>query len=225
MSNLSKLVAPVLASVLLIGCGSGSSKPGGGGGAGGSTSGTFNPSNLACTGSTSQTANCTTAELEPFQTCITTSCATGLQTCYGSGFMTGQFSGPCGTYAACVGKCSCSDNACRTACGAQPTECSSCLSSSLTTCAFSCLTQLPACATGGGLGGSSGGLGGSSGGLGGASGTTTCLAQLAICCAGAASTALQAACAAEAQDLVSMGTVAETACGVKLAGLKATYCP
>ncbi|HEY8922857.1 MAG TPA: hypothetical protein VIU64_00680 [Polyangia bacterium] len=231
MSTLSKLVAPVLASVVLFGCGGGSSKPNGAGGAGGSASGTFNPANLACTGS-SQMSNCTAAELEPFQTCITTNCAAGLQTCYGAGYASGQLSGPCGTYAGCVGKCSCNDTTCRAACGTQPTECTTCMGSSLTTCAFSCLGQLPACATGGGLGGASGGLGGSFGGLGGsfgglggASGATSCLAQLATCCLAATPATLQAECAADAQDLVSMGTVAETACGVKLANLKTKYCP
>jgi hypothetical protein len=92
------------------------------------------------------------------------------------------------------------------------------LSSSLTTCAFSCIGQLPSCATGGGQAGASGGLGG-------ASGATTCLAQLATCCLGATPASVQAACAADAQDLAAMGTVAETACAVKLAGLKAMYCP
>jgi len=228
MDRLSKLVVPALAlsSVLMFGCGS-SSKAGGAGGAGGSTGGgAFNPGNLICTSSMSQTANCTAAELAPFENCFIANCGTGLQTCYGPGYMTGDFSGACGTYAACINKCSCSDSACRTACGTQPTACSSCVSTSLTACGLACLAQLPACALGGtGQGGAAGGLGGAAGGLGGASGETTCLVQLATCCAAAATTTLQSGCAAEAQDLLSMGALAETSCGVKLAGLKAMYCP
>jgi len=34
-----------------------------------------------------------------------------------------------------------------------------------------------------------------------------------------------AACGMEYQDILSNGALAETTCGVKLAGLKAMYCP
>jgi hypothetical protein len=229
MNNLCKLVAPALATVLLFGCGGGSSKPAGAGGApgaAGGASGTFHPTNLACSiPGVPSTAACTDAELAPLQSCFFTNCGTALETCYGPAYMSGQFAGMCGAWAACTNNCACSDAACRTACGAIPSLCTSCLGTTIGACGLPCLGSVPTCTGLGGLGGASGGLGGSTGGLGGSSGAATCLLQLGTCCASAATTALQTACATDARDLVNMGDVAETACGVKLADLKSMYCP
>jgi hypothetical protein len=242
-------LAALLSSVMLVACGGSSTKGAGGtsGGSGGKsgaggTSGGI-PKTLACRSSSSTMGTtCTQAELDGYSACFATACDPTFQMCYGPGYKSGQYSGPCGTYETCASKCACNDTACTSACGTTPTDCTSCLAG-LLSCAFSC--PLPACFTSGlggsfggfggsfgGFGGSFGGFGGSFGGfglggsfgglgLGGSSGSGTCLADGVACCNRAAA-ANQTACTTAYQAIAALG---ETACAAGLPTLKSTYCP
>jgi hypothetical protein len=230
-------VAALLSSLVLVACGGSSTKGAGGtsggsggksgqGGKSGSAGGTSGgvPKTLACMSSTATAGSaCTQAELDAYATCVITGCDATFQACYGPGFKSGQYSGPCGTHEDCLSKCDCNDTACRTACGTAPTECTTC-QLGLVSCVLPCV---PACATAGlggsfgGLGGSFGGPGGSFGGLGGSSGSGTCLADALACCNRAAA-ANQTACNTAYQAISGLG---ETACAAGLPTLTSSYCP
>lgn len=193
--------------------------------------GSSSPSNstgkgLTCT--TGSTGTCTQAELDTYDNCIIGQCGSTLATCYGSGYQSGSFSGPCGTYGSCASKCACTDTACKTACGQPSSDCQSCLTP-FTACILSSSCTIPACLfSGGGSGGTSGGAGGRTGGaggftgsLGGTTGTTGTCADLLACC-NAASATVKAACMNGYNSVVSSG---DAACGGVLSGIKASVCP
>ena len=145
-------------------------------GASGTSGGTSGGSGVnKCAGTSS--SKCTSAEIQPYTDCVTSKCDAPFTQCYGAGWKTGSYSGPCATYITCVSGCACGDTGCITNCPRPTTECSTCLESA-SSCSSPC--TLPACATAG----SSSGTSGSTSGTSGASGTTgkTC-AQLAACCA------------------------------------------
>lgn len=245
----SLIVPALLSSLALVACGSSSTKGGGGtsggsggksglGGTSGSAGGTTGgvPRSVACAGSSAATGTtCTQAELDAYSSCFTTACDATFQMCYGPGFKSGQFSGPCGTYEACTSKCACTDSACVSACGTQPADCTSCLVGGLLTCSASCTR--PACfssglggASGSGLGGRFGGFGGTFGGfggtvgglgLGGTAGSGTCLADALACCNRASATD-KSACMTGYQALVSLG---EQLCAGGLAQFESSFCP
>jgi hypothetical protein len=181
---------------------------------------------LTCT--TGSTGTCTQAELDTYDNCIASQCGSTLATCYGSGYQSGSFSGPCGTYGSCVSKCSCTDTACKTACGQPSSACQSCLTP-YTACIFSASCTIPACLlSGGGTGGTSGGAGGRTGGaggftgsLGGSTGTAGTCADLLACC-NAANATLKPSCMTEYNTVVSMG---DATCGQLLSVIKSTFCP
>jgi len=196
MINLRALILPFGLCLVAVACGS-SSTGGAGGKSGAAGANGAGGSGAACLPAIPTTGTtCTQADLEAYGTCFATQCP-AFQACYAAG-------------GACAATTECSE------------ACSTCARSAAAGCLGVC--PLPPCILGGGAGGVSGGLGGTTGGLGGSSGAATCLQQLATCCLSAAP-AMQPACGAEAQDLVGMGALAETSCGVKLAGLKAMYCP
>jgi hypothetical protein len=187
----------------------------------GSSSSTKGPSCLA-----GPTGSCTQAELDTYYGCISTQCASAIATCNGS-------SGPFASYSTCISKCSCTDTACRMACGQPTSACSTC-EGTVTTCAFGSTCTVPACLVGGGTGGASGsvggtsggtgghvGTGGSTGGLGGATGTTGTCADLLACC-NAANAAVKPSCMNGYNTVMPMG---DAACGQVLAGIKASVCP
>lgn len=158
---------------------------GGTSGASGGTSGSSGSAVKNCsTGST--TSKCSAAEIQPYTDCIQSKCDSVYSMCYGAGYKTGSFSGPCGTYITCSNACDCTDTACRSKCTLDPT-CTSCISM-FSSCSEGC--TIPACATSGGTSGTSGGTSGASGGTSGTSGTTgkTC-ADFAACCAAKTGTA------------------------------------
>jgi hypothetical protein len=174
------------------------------------------------------TGSCTQAELDTYDNCVIGQCGSTLTTCYGSGYQSGSFSGPCGTFGSCISKCGCTDTACKTACGQPSSDCQSCLTP-FTACILSSSCTLPACLlSGGGAGGTSGGAGGRTGGaggftgsLGGSTGTTGTCADLLACC-NAASATLKPTCMTEYNAVVSMG---DATCGALLGGIKSAICP
>lgn len=60
--------------------------------------------------------SCTEAEMKPYSDCLLSKCDAAYKKCYGDGYRSGSFSGPCGTWIACVQKCDCSDTGCILAC-------------------------------------------------------------------------------------------------------------
>lgn len=93
----------------------------------------------------SSQASCTEAELEPYNRCLLDECEAGFKKCYGDGFMSGNFGGPCGTFMACVQKCGCGDTECFATCTPDD-ACQSCVQET-GTCGESCTE--PACASAG----------------------------------------------------------------------------
>lgn len=88
-------------------------------------------------------------------TCMESSCAAGLNSCYGSNYKTGNYTGgKCETYLKCISACKCLSS-CTSKCQADST-CSSCLSSQVLVCAMGkCLTAALSCSTTG-VGGAGG---------------------------------------------------------------------
>lgn len=117
-------------------------------------------------------ANCSSTDVDTYNTCIANKCDTQFQQCFGADYKGGSFSGPCATYLACQQKCSCADQQCLTACQL-PAACSTC-EQGFATCTSNC--ELPACYT------SDGGTSSSSSSSSGSTGPFTC-AQLQTCCA------------------------------------------
>jgi len=175
------------------------------------------------------TGSCTQAEIDTYDNCVFGQCGSAVTTCYGAGYQSGSFSGPCGSYGSCISKCSCTDSACKTACGQPSSDCSTC-GTNIATCAFSSTCMIPACllggtgvgGTSGGAGGHVGGAGGSAGGLGGSTGTTATCADLLACC-NAANATVKPACMNGYNMAVSMG--GDPTCAGVLAGIKSTVCP
>ena len=142
----------------------------GGGTSGGGTSGGGTSGNSL---SKCQPKNgCTDAENKTYGDCVVSACDTKFTECYGAGWKTGSFTGPCGTYITCTQACACGDTACYTKCGQPDAACSTCIEGSAS-CAQSC--KAPACAST--SGGVDSGTSGTSGG-----GGATC-ADLGACCA------------------------------------------
>ena len=179
---------------------------------------------------------CTQAEIDTYDNCLLGQCGSQLSTCYGSGYQSGNFSGPCASNGSCISKCSCGDSACNTACGQPSSTCVSCLSS-VASCFLASTCTQPACLSAGGTGGTSGGTGGHVGGLGGSSGggiggftgslggftgtgSGTC-ADLAACC-NATMASLKTTCQAEYNSAVGSG---DAMCGTVLSLIKQTFCP
>ena len=234
MRNSQLLVGLVFAASLGFGigsCGSSSSN---------SDGSTSSGAGLTCF--TGSAGSCTQAELDTYDNCVISQCGSVIATCFGSGYKTGSFSGPCASYGSCVSKCNCTDSACKTACGQPASACQTC-QSNIGSCALTSTCSIPACllsgggtggnsgGTGGhvgglggfsgGLGGSSGGLGGFSGGLGGFTGGSGTCADLLACC-NATSAALKSACMSGYNQVVGSG---DAACGIVLSGIKSSYCP
>lgn len=203
--------------VALVGCGggSGSKSDGGGGSSGGGTrtGGMCPPS----------TSTCTTAESNTYVSCIETACRTEFTTCFGAGYLSGTFSGACGTYLQCTSKCACGDTTCESAC-TMDAACTAC-EQSISTCFFGAACTIPACYLGGtGMGGTSGtGTGGTTGGgMGGTTGggTTGCAGFLACC--NRASATLMPSCTQLYTQILPMG---DAICTAELAALGPTLCP
>jgi hypothetical protein len=133
-----------------------------------------NNNNLYC-GSPGSGA-CTSEQVKPYSDCIQGKCDSAFTACYGAGYKTGSFSGPCGTLITCQSKCGCNDSACRAACGQPSAECQTC-GVSLGTCVASSGCTFPTC------GGADAGGGGG----------TTC-ADLKKCCDSIADAAQKAQC-------------------------------
>lgn len=97
---------------------------------------------LSCT---TDTGPCSQAEVNQYGACIADRCDAAYQACFGATYRTGSFSGPCGTYYNCLGRCGCNDSACRVACGVAPTTCQVCIANKIATCANSSACQRPSC--------------------------------------------------------------------------------
>jgi hypothetical protein len=149
-----------------------------GGTSGAATSGGSGPNK--CAASQPAASKCTAAEVQTYSDCVTSKCSSQYSQCYGSGWQSGSYSGPCGTYLTCVSACGCTDTACYGKCTAT-TECSTCLQG-VGNCSAGC--TLPACYTAG----SSGGTSGSSG-----SAAHTC-ADLTTCCGKIADATMKSSC-------------------------------
>ena len=104
-----------------------------GGQSSGSSSSKFK--NCDITGGTT----CTEAELKPYSDCVLEKCDTSYKQCYGDDYRNGNFSGPCGTWMACVQKCDCTDTACVLACKLDE-ACKTCSEDAqVETCGESCI--------------------------------------------------------------------------------------
>jgi len=113
----------------------GSSSGGTGNGTGnGSGNGNGNSTFKTCSDTTG--TSCTEAEMKPYSDCLMDKCDTSYKKCYGDGYKSGSFSGPCGTFITCLQKCDCTDTQCILAC--KPDEACSTCSEEMQTCAGSC---------------------------------------------------------------------------------------
>ena len=146
------------ASALAVACSSSTTGSGSSGGTSGS-SGTFTSGINKCGGTSS--TNCTPEQVKQYDECFATACDSKFAECYGAGWKSGTYAGPCGTYIACFNACACGDTACFTKCPDPSAECSDCRIRS-SSCSDGC--KLPTCGTAS------------------TSGGTAC-ADLATCCA------------------------------------------
>lgn len=146
------------ASALAVACSSSTTGSGSSGGTSGS-SGTFTSGINKCGGTSS--TNCTPEQVKQYDECFATACDSKFAECYGAGWKSGTYAGPCGTYIACFNACGCGDTECFTKCPDPSAECSDCRIRS-SSCSDGC--TLPKCGTAS------------------TSGGTAC-ADLAACCA------------------------------------------
>lgn len=198
-----------------IGCGSSGGAGNDGGGSGGGNGNMCVPNS----------GTCTQSELNTYNNCVQNACNTQFVTCYGTGYKSGSFSGPCGSYMQCQSACACTDTACRNACTI-PATCTSCLTT-IGTCTVSAACTVPAC-LGGGFDGGIPGLDGGIPGLDGGfpfdgnfpfdAGNYTC-ADLTTCCNAIADAQQKQAC----QLIVSLNNT--QACSAAVGTYKGTLCP
>src|SRR5215467_13900780 len=66
----------------------------------------------ACYGTEGQT--CT--GVDTFESCLESHCDSQAKACYGSGYKSGNFSGPCGPFISCISQCNCGDTTCQSGC-------------------------------------------------------------------------------------------------------------
>jgi hypothetical protein len=133
---------PALAIAALTACGGdgGSGNPDGGG-AGGTGGGGAN----ACIPATTSCTAADQAAVNQYVGCLETACATEYMACYGAGYKSGNYGGPCGTYAQCYAACGCNPpSSCTSACGAATQDCTACLST-LGACVAPAACSRPAC--------------------------------------------------------------------------------
>src|SRR4029077_8431019 len=88
--------------------------------------------NLSCNSN-----GCTAEQNQVYDDCVFDRCDAPYQMCFGAGYRSGTFSGPCGSYVNCLARCSCNDTACRGACGTVDTACQNCLFDQLVSCVMS----------------------------------------------------------------------------------------
>src|SRR5262249_34813557 len=61
------------------------------------------------------------------ESCVESHCDSQAQACYGSGYKSGNFSGPCAPFITCVSQCNCGDTTCQSGCfGKLTNDCQSC---------------------------------------------------------------------------------------------------
>ena len=125
----------------------GASNTGGTGGTGGgsNTGGTGGGGTRIniCPSATNST--CKQSEVDDYNSCLIGRCEKEYKTCFGDAFKTGSFGGPCGPWLQCTNKCSCSESACRAACGFPNDACLTCLAGPAQTCQYSSGCARPAC--------------------------------------------------------------------------------
>ena len=128
-----RTIAMIFAVSWVVGCSDSGSNPSSGRGGLGE-----------CFGSTGQT--CT--GVDAFESCVESHCDSQAQACYGSGYKSGSYGGPCGGFLGCVTKCACGDTSCQSGCLSQLTsDCSTC-SQTFSSCQQSSGCAQPVC-TGG----------------------------------------------------------------------------
>lgn len=99
-----------------------------------------------CTGA--DHPSCTQAEVDTYEQCVMNACDAEMKQCFGSGYRSGSYGGPCGSWLTCSAKCACNDNACEQKC--QPENaCMDCIAGT-SKCTESAKCTRPACMTGGG---------------------------------------------------------------------------
>lgn len=188
--------------------GSGGAATGGAGGAatggsGGAAGGAGGMPNLGGCGSGNSGNACTKTEMDSYNQCLISKCASAYRPCLGDNFQTGVFGGLCGAWFQCINKCGCNDLNCFVGCGQPSMECQTCLTTA-SSCQMSMCPQ-PACYTQKPDGGTT-----FPGGDAGAGGSC---ADLLACCAKIADANIKAGCMAAAGG-------GEAACGQALAGFK-----
>jgi hypothetical protein len=182
---------------------------------GGSSSSDTNSAinNISC--SMSGTSTCTAAQTKPYTDCLFSKCDAAFTACYGSGYKSGTFSGPCSTYITCLSKCGCSDSACRTACGQPSAECISC-ETMIGTCVLSAGCMYPTCTGAAGADGAAGA--GGAGGAGGTGGGGSGCAGLTACCNAMTMAAQKAQCLQAVSGLMSNDQACSSLLAVYRAG-------
>lgn len=178
--------------ICAIGCASSSSPSDGGSSDSGTSSGRTKTGECP-------TSGCTEAEQNDYATCLTTACDAQYKDCLGSSYMSGTWGGKCQAYMTCNTACSCSDTACRTACGLPSADCTACFVT-LGKCTSSAACTAPKCAS------ADGGVG--DGGLvpDGATGKTC--ADLKTCCDAIADATKKASCTAAYNQASGLGDIA-----------------
>lgn len=89
-------------------------------------------------------SSCPASESKAYGDCVAAACDMQYTECFGPGWTTGSFSGPCAELVTCTNACACGDQMCRAKCTVAP-ACMTCLLGT-TQCSSTC--KPPACASG-----------------------------------------------------------------------------
>lgn len=92
--------------------------------------------------------DCPQSEVDAYAKCATDNCDAEYEECYGAGYQSGTFGGPCASFISCANACACDDTACRQKCTPDST-CNTCnqkLAQCITSkCALPCQGETKTC--------------------------------------------------------------------------------
>lgn len=105
----------------------------------------------SCEGSSSGSVYGDNEQCPEYVSCVDTNCGTQYETCFGPGYLSGNFGGTCADYMSCINACECDDQDCQTDCynthAAMGTPCGDCLLNEIAICVVnSCSDAAMSCA-------------------------------------------------------------------------------
>ena len=92
---------------------------------------------------TTEKSDCPQASIDKYSTCVVTTCDSTYKACFGDGYASGTFGGPCKELLGCAMVCASCDQACIQKCSDQflVGTCKDCITGPLTTCVVSAITD------------------------------------------------------------------------------------